>query len=177
MDPRTVMELYPVVQRWAHVNSTANFLQDQGYDAEADEKFAEAREIAVDIALMLGGEFGLDFFEPAPPYKDTSVLGYWYDRYGSIAEAEGWSIFEAEFALDERPGIGYYDEPCTVTVIGHELQVQRSDEADRLPDDVDAWTLVMNGTGECHDLARRIIAEQSPVEFSRMLNYTKGWGL
>ncbi|MDQ5975785.1 MAG: hypothetical protein QG661_2994, partial [Actinomycetota bacterium] len=30
MDPRTVMELYPVVQRWAHVSAAANFLQDQG---------------------------------------------------------------------------------------------------------------------------------------------------
>ena len=34
-----------------------------------------------------------------------------------------------------------------------------------------------NGTSDCHDLARRIIAAESPVEFSRMLNYTKGWDL
>lgn len=177
MDPRTVMELYPVVQRWAHVNAAANFLQDQGYDDEADEKFADAREIAVDIALMLGAEFGLDMFEPAPPYKDTSVLGYWYRRYSGQAFDEGWSIFDAEFQLDERPGLNHDGEPCMVTLIGHELQVQRCDEADRLPDDVDAWALVMNGTSDCHDLARRIIAAESPVEFSRMLNYTKGWDL
>jgi hypothetical protein len=171
------MELYPVVQRWAHVNAAANFLQDQGYDDEADEKFADAREIAVDIALMLGAEFGLDMFEPAPPYKDTSVLGYWYRTYGGIAEAEGWSIFEAEFTLDERPGIGHDGEPCTLTFVGCELQVQVDTEVGRLVEDHDAWVLVMNGTGECHDLARRIIAEQSPVEFSSMLNYTKGWDL
>ena len=42
---------------------------------------------------------------------------------------------------------------------------------------VDAWARVMNGTSDCHDLARRIIAAESPVEFSRMLNYTKGWDL
>lgn len=122
-------------------------------------------------------ELGLDFLEPAPHHKDTSVLGYWYRRYSGQAFDEGWSIFDAEFQLDKRPGLNHDGEPCMVTLIGHELQVQRCDEADRLPDDVDAWALVMNGTSDCHDLARRIIAAESPVEFSRMLNYTKGWDL
>ena len=87
-------------------------------------------------------------------------------EYSAQALDEGWSIFDAEFQLDERPGLNHDGEPCMVTLIGHELQVQRY-----------AWVLVMNGTSDCHDLARRIIAAESPVEFSRMLNYTKGWDL
>lgn len=177
MDPRTVMELYPALRGWAATNAAANYLLDEGLDADAEAKFADSREVAVNIVVDLAMELGLDFLEPAPHHKDTSVLGYWYRRYSGQAFDEGWSIFDAEFQLDERPGLNHDGEPCMVTLIGHELQVQRCDEADRLPDDVDAWALVMNGTSDCHDLARRIIAAESPVEFSRMLNYTKGWEL
>ena len=50
--------------------------------------------------LDLAMELGLDFLEPAPHHKDTSVLGYWYRRYSGQAFDEGWSIFDAEFQLD-----------------------------------------------------------------------------
>lgn len=98
-------------------------------------------------------------------------LDAWYREHGHAAEMEGWSIFDAEFVIARVDDLDH---------IEHELQLQRIDTQDheggvQLEDDCDAWEIVMAGAGAHHAQARLILAEQAPVEFSRMLARHHHW--
>lgn len=84
-------------------------------------------------------------------------LNEWWRRYDDIAIAEGWSLWDAQ----------------------DEIQLQAWDGREdvvAIQDDSDAWDIVLNGTGEHHRAALALLAEQSPVEFSRLMSAKYGWG-